>query len=134
MIVLDEQLLGRKIDEAIAKWYQGPVLFVTELRLGTIIKDDVIPQLLRLQRNPTFVTINVSDFWQKVTIDPRFSVVCFPINDAEVPNIPIMLKQLFRAKRFRTKSQRSGRVFRVRLDGVVQFYEYDDEQLREFIL
>jgi len=52
VIVLDEQLLGRKIDEAIAKWYQGPVLFVTELRLGTIIKDDVIPQLLRLQQNP----------------------------------------------------------------------------------
>jgi hypothetical protein len=58
MIVLDEQLLGRDLDGEIGKWYQGAVLFVTDLRPGTVIKDEAIPGLLRRQRQPTFVTIN----------------------------------------------------------------------------
>ncbi len=38
MIVLDEQLLGRNIEREIKLWYRGPVLFVTELRPGTVIR------------------------------------------------------------------------------------------------
>jgi len=40
MIVLDEQLLGRNLEREIAKWYRGKVLFVTDLRLNSVIKDD----------------------------------------------------------------------------------------------
>ncbi len=69
MIVLDEQLLGLNLDQDIASWYAGAVLFITDLRPGTIIKDDAIPALLRRQQQPTFVTINERDFWRKVTID-----------------------------------------------------------------
>ncbi len=47
MIVLDEQLLGRDLEIAIARWYRGPVLFITDLRPGSVIKDDAIPVLLR---------------------------------------------------------------------------------------
>ena len=47
MIVLDEQLLGREVDVRVARWYRGAVLFVTDLRPNTVIKDDVIPVLLR---------------------------------------------------------------------------------------
>jgi hypothetical protein len=43
MLVLDEQLLGRDLDTALAHWYRGPVLFITDLRPGTVIKDDAIP-------------------------------------------------------------------------------------------
>ena len=32
MIVVDEQLLGRKLEEMIAAWYPGPVRFVIDLR------------------------------------------------------------------------------------------------------
>jgi len=39
MIVLDEQLLGRELDATLAQWYRGPVLFITDLRPGTVIKD-----------------------------------------------------------------------------------------------
>jgi hypothetical protein len=68
MIVLDEQLLGRNLELEIAKWYQGTVQFIMDLRPNTVIKDDAIPALLRLQNQPTFVTINERDFWKKVAI------------------------------------------------------------------
>lgn len=58
MIVLDEQLLGRNLELEIAKWYRGKILFITDLRPHTVIKDDAIPGLLRQQSQPTFVTIN----------------------------------------------------------------------------
>jgi len=38
MIVLDEQLLGRNLEREIAKWYRGKVLFVTDLRMGKVIR------------------------------------------------------------------------------------------------
>lgn len=63
MIVLDEQLLCRDIEHEIARWYGGKVLFITDLRPNTIIKDDAIPGLLRQQIQPAFVTINEKDFW-----------------------------------------------------------------------
>jgi hypothetical protein len=47
MIVLDEQLLGRSVEREIKRWYRGSVVFVTELRPGTVIKDEAIPGLLR---------------------------------------------------------------------------------------
>jgi len=68
MIVLDEQLLGRNIEQELAKWYRGRVVFVTELRPDSIIKDEAIPELLRRQNRPTFVTINERDFWRKIKI------------------------------------------------------------------
>jgi hypothetical protein len=82
VLVLDEQLLGRDLDTALARWYRGPVLFITDLRPGTVIKDDAIPVLLRQQQQATFLTINESDFWRKVAIDARFCVVCFALPDS----------------------------------------------------
>ncbi len=38
MIVLDEQLLGRNIELEIAKWYQGAVRNIIELRPHTVTK------------------------------------------------------------------------------------------------
>jgi hypothetical protein len=58
MLVLDEQLLGRNLEVELRHWYRGPVIFITELRPATVIKDEAIPILLRQQRSPTFVTIN----------------------------------------------------------------------------
>jgi len=57
MIVLDEELQGLGLEEAIAHWYRGAVLVVKQLRPDTVIKDDVIPTLLRRAEQPTFVTI-----------------------------------------------------------------------------
>lgn len=84
MIVLDEQLLGRDIEMEIAKWYRGAVKFISDLRPHTVIKDDAIPELLRLLRQPVFVTINETDFWRKVVIDKRYCIVCFVMPDSRV--------------------------------------------------
>lgn len=57
MIVLDEELQGLGLEQAIAHWYRGAVLVVKQLRPGTVIKDEAIPTLLRRANQPTFVTI-----------------------------------------------------------------------------
>ena len=98
MIVLDEQLLGRDLDHQIAAWYSGAVLFITDLRPNTVIKDDAIPTLLRQQQQPTFVTINERDFWRRVAIDPNVCVVCFALPDSRAREIPELLRALLRHK------------------------------------
>src|SRR5262245_14642743 len=78
MIVLDEQLLGRDLEQDIARWYRGPVQFIVDLRPQSVIKDEAIPDLLRRQSQPTFVTINERDFWCRVAADRRYCIVCCP--------------------------------------------------------
>ena len=68
MIVLDENMHQRSIMDTVAAWYRGRVISVTVLRPDTIIKDEAIPTLLRNAQRPTFVTINVDDFWQRVPV------------------------------------------------------------------
>ena len=68
MIIIDEQLQGEGLEELIGKWYPGSVVSMTTLRPNTIIKDEAIPGLLAQQNLPTFVTINVTDFWQKLPL------------------------------------------------------------------
>ena len=78
MIVVDENLHSRSIMAMINAWYRGQVVSVTSLRPGTVIKDDAIPGLLLTVRQPTFITINDSDFWQKVNPHPAYCVVTLP--------------------------------------------------------
>ena len=129
MLVLDEQLLGRNLEVLLARWYRGPVLFITELRPATVIKDEAIPGLLRQQNSPTFLTINESDFWRKVAIDRHFCVVCFPRPDSQAVEIPDLLRQVFRHQLFGTKSQRMGKVIRVTRDSI-SYYSHRDPQVR----
>ncbi len=113
MIILDEQLLGRNIAVEIGRWYQGPVRFIIELRPHTVIKDDAIPGLLRQKNSPTFVTINESDFWQRVPGDSNYCVVCLTLSDSRAYEIPQVLKTLFHHAEFNTKAKRMGKVIRV---------------------
>lgn len=129
MLVLDEQLLGRDLETALSRWYRGPVLFITDLRSGTVIKDDVIPVLLRQHREATFITINEPDFWRKVAIDARFCVVCFALLDSRAREIPDLLRAVFRLPAFRTKARRVGKVLRV-THTTVSYYTYRDRQIR----
>lgn len=76
MIILDEQLQGLSLETEISRWYRGKVFIVTQLRPGTIIKDDAIPSLLYQVKQPTFVTINYTDFWRRVSADERYCLVC----------------------------------------------------------
>jgi hypothetical protein len=129
MLVLDEQLLGRGIDKALARWYRGSVVFITDLRPHTVIKDDAIPRLLRQQRQATFVTINASDFWRVVTADRRYCLVCFALPDSRAAMIPDLLRTVFRQPLFRTKARRMGQVLLV-TQTTVSYYTVHDQQVR----
>lgn len=85
MIVLNEELQGLGLEEAISGWYRGPVLLIKALRPGTVIKDEAIPGLLRRIRHPTFVTINHGDFWRRVAAESAFCLLCLKLtaNQAE---------------------------------------------------
>lgn len=128
MIVLDEQLLGRAIDQDIARWYRGPVNFILDLRPHSVIKDDGIPELLRQQSQPTFVTINERDFWQKIEADARYCIVCFPLSDPRAREIPGVLRLLFRHLEFRTKAQRMGKVICVTSEDI-RYYTTSDKRM-----
>jgi hypothetical protein len=129
MIVLDEQLLGRNLELEIAKWYQGSVQFIMDLRPNTVIKDDAIPALLRLQNQPTFVTINERDFWKKVVIDSHFCIVCFTLSDIHAHNIPKLLRLLYNRPEFDTKTKRMGKVIRITAQGI-SYYTFNDKKAR----
>jgi hypothetical protein len=102
---------------------------ITQLRPGTVIEDDSIPLLLRAARQPTFVTINVKDFWRRLAADPRFCVACFPIGDARAHEIPELLRRLFATSPFKTRSLRLGKVARVN-QHKVQYYTASSPRLQ----
>jgi hypothetical protein len=85
--------------------------------------------LLQRQDQPTFVTLNESDFWLKVVINERFGVVCFALPDSRAREIPALLRALFRHPQLATKSQRMGRVIRVADQGVT-YYGFSDRTIR----
>lgn len=124
MIVLDEQLLGYDLPEAIRRWYRGTVTNITQLRPGTAIPDEAIPELLRAARQPTFVTINVADFWRRLAPDRGFTVLCFALPHRRADEIPSLLRRLFAAEPFRTRRGRLGKIARVSHQGV-QYYTVD---------
>ncbi len=130
MIVLDEQLLGRELETQIARWYQGAICFITDLRPNTVIKDDAIPRLLRQENQPTFVTINESDFWRKIAITDQFCVVCFALSDSRAREIPQRLRILFDNPLFDTKQKRMGKVVRV-AEKEVSYYSVEDRTIRQ---
>jgi hypothetical protein len=125
MIVLDEQLQGPRIKNAISQWYPGKIVSVIELRPGTVIKDDAIPALLSQESDPTFVTINESDFWLKVPISYRFCVVCIALPDFRMKEVPELLRRLLRHSDYQSKAQRMGTVFRLSATEAL-FYSVND--------
>lgn len=129
MIVLDEQLLGRGLDEQIARWYQGAVCFIVDLRTDTVIKDDAIPKLLQHENQPTFITINESDFWRRTDINNRFCIVCFALPDSRAREIPQRLRDLFAHPLFDTKKKRMGKVIRV-AEKEISYYGIERETIK----
>lgn len=125
MIILDEQLLGRNLEQHIAAWYKGAVHYITDLRPNTVIKDDAIPMLLRQIAEPTFVTINESDFWRKVAISPHFCVICFVSSDVYGYEIADKLRLVLSQQFLKTKTQRMGKVVRIS-NTHCQYYSWDD--------
>jgi hypothetical protein len=129
VIVLDEQLLGRQIEIEVGKWYRGKVCFITDLRPGTVIKDEAVSGLLRQTRGSTFVTINVRDFWRRIPADPRYCAVCMALSDPQAWMVPELLRKVFRDPQLRTNALRSGKVLRVSRTGF-SFYTHKDARVQ----
>jgi hypothetical protein len=124
MIVLDEQLLSYGLQASIARWYRGTVTDITQLRPNTVILDEAIPMLLQAVSRPTFVTINVADFWRRLAADPRFCIVCCAVPHARTQEVPDLLRRVLALEPFRTRSRRLGKIVRVSRQHV-QYYTTD---------
>jgi hypothetical protein len=124
MIVLDEQLLSYGIQVSIARWYRGVVTDITQLRPHTVILDEAIPMLLRAVSRPTFVTINVADFWRRLAPNPQFCIVCCAVSHTRAQEVPDLLRRVLALEPFRTRSRRLGKIVRVSPQHV-QYYTTD---------
>ena len=113
MIVLDEQIMGYGLRGTIRAWYRGSVIDLPDLRPGTLILDEAVPELLRAARQPTFVTINVRDFWRRMVPDRHFCILCFALPDQRLGELPRLLRRVFATKVFRTRRSRLGKIARV---------------------
>lgn len=131
MIVLDEQLLSYGLRQHIAQWYRGAVIGITQLRPETVIRDEAIPMLLRSARRPTFVTINVADFWQRVTPERQFCVVCVAVPHTRALEVSTLVRRLFALAAFRTQNQRLGNMVRVS-QRQVQYYTTAERIIQRF--
>ncbi|MBC8233311.1 hypothetical protein H8E77_27505 [bacterium] len=128
-IIADEQLNVQRVLLPIQRWTTA--LRITSLRPGTVIKDDVIPNLLAQEKQPTFVTMNIKDFWEPTLRDKRYCIVCMDVPDERQSEIPGLLRRLFRLPMFKTKANRMGKVVKVNNAGV-QYYQLGDEELHSF--
>ena len=127
MIVLDEHLKGLGLEDAIRRWYRGQVRIVTDLRPGTIIKDEAVPMLLQGVSEPTFVTLNWIDFWGRLEPDARFCIACLTLPTGRAAEVPVVLRRLFYLPEFRSRAGRLGTIIRVS-GAQVTHYRRNDPQ------
>ena len=122
MIVLDEQLNDARIARDIARWYKGAVINILQLRPHTRIPDEAIPTLLRTVKQPTFVTINYTDFWKIVPASADYCIVCLKLSADEMYLIPERLRRVLRLEELRTKRLRMGIVVSVRGESIEMYH------------
>lgn len=106
----------------------GKIAFIKKLRRGTLVKDDAIPTLLRLTKQPTFITIDWRDFWRRFSADERYCIICFALELKRCNEIPNLLRQVLSLAPFKTKNNRMGTVIRV-TKHTVQYYRFKDPRI-----
>ena len=107
---MDETLNDPRLFEAIARWYPGTIVCVTSLRPGGRLLDPEIPgQLLKL-RQPTFVTINYTDWNKSDLAHMGYCIVSLRLAIEEMSFVPTVLRQILQCPEYRTKRQRMGKV------------------------
>jgi hypothetical protein len=121
MIVLDEQLMYPPIIEDFESWYKGAVTTVLDLRPRTQIDDDAIPTLLRTIKQPTFITINYTDFWKSVAASRDYCIICLKLSGDRSLEVSSLVRDLLKMKEFSTKKARMGKVISWS-DGRVSYY------------
>jgi hypothetical protein len=125
-VIIDEQIHVQQVFEALSAW--TTVQRVPKLRPGSVIKDEVIPHLLRHHKRATFITINVKDFWKPKLCDHRYCIICFSVPDPKQHEIPKLLRRLFHLPEFKTRAARMGKIVHVTLDHI-RYYQAGDEKM-----
>jgi len=122
MIVLDDSLDAHDVLVPLRQWARGRVLFLRELRPGSVIKDEAVPSLLRRHKHAVFVTTNVGDFWRRVPAYARYCIICVCLPNERQWEIPTFIRRLFQQPEFRTGAARMGRVIRL-TDMRIEWYQ-----------
>ena len=122
MLVLDEQLKDRHLLTAIAVWYPGTVTHIQTLRPATVVKDDNVTALLLTAHQPTFITINVDDFWRKISPHSGYCILTIDLLQGDFDDLPAQLRRLFNLPLLRTRATRMGKIIRVQ-HKQIRFYE-----------
>lgn len=128
MLIFDENIHQQSLMDAVAAWYRGRVVSIAALRPGTVIKDEAIPSILQQAKGATFITTNVSDFWQRTPAHARYCIVCLVLSNERLNELPDLLRRLFRLPGFKTKSARMGKIARVSPQQI-QYYRIGDVQV-----
>jgi len=121
VIVLDEQLKKVGVQEAIGRWYRGRVCTINDLWPGSVIKDDIVPVLLRTVGQPPFITVNWPDFWPHTPAHQGFCVICFTVLPDSAVEVSPVLRRLLRLPAFKTKAARMGKIARVSSEQVTYY-------------
>jgi hypothetical protein len=126
MFVIDAALANKLVLFPLQKWTRA--ISIRALRPNEVIKDDRIPVLLRELNKPAFITIDEAGFWKKNLCDRHYSILYFALNKDQQQLIPMLLRQLLRLPKFKTKSVRMGKVACVSTTNV-KYYQFKDEKL-----
>lgn len=122
MLVLDEQLKDHHLIAAISAWYPGAVTHIQTLRPATVVKDDNVATLLLTAHHPTFITINVDDFWRKLPPHHGYCILTIDLLQGDFDDLPAQLRRFFGLPLFRTRSARMGKIIRVQPNRI-RYYE-----------
>ena len=112
MNVLDENIT-RDQAEILELWGIRCQSLSRDLAAQGIADDNVIPLLLRLKR-PTFLTRD-ADFYEGDLAHRNYALVWLDVDRSETA---YFVRRFLKDKRFKMKSQRLGKVFRVHHNGV----------------
>jgi hypothetical protein len=115
LLILDDQLSASEVLLPLRRRWMAVRL--QTLRPAELILDERIPEILRAQREPTFLTID-QGFWNRTLADRRYCVLYFALRDDQQPRIPYLLRGAFRIPGFTSRAERMGKVARISPSGI----------------
>jgi hypothetical protein len=124
--LLDEHLSRTEVLMPLRRWTTAQK--IEDLVSDETLKDDRIFQILRNQKQPTFVTLDAGFFYRRYR-DRRYCIIYFVLLRQEQSRLPRLLRQLFRLQEFNTKAARMGKIARVSGEKV-EFWQVGDEKKR----
>ncbi len=108
--MLDDQISNRFIASQVKHWYPGSVVSIRDSRPHGQVLDLEIPTLLRKLRQPTFVTINYRNFFDRQLLHADYCLACFKLEQQEQDRLPDLLRAILRQPDYRTKARRMGKI------------------------